>query len=119
MQMRFIQRRSGTLRRSGRRERRLLLVLAALAAFLVLAGSLQAQGPRRISNDPVQSAPTTLSVATAPGADAEQPRALPATTARHADDGTPDWVWGVVAGVAGGAILFGAGYTIWRRRRPG
>ncbi len=116
MQTRFIQRRSGPLRRSARRTQWLLPVLAA---FLVLAGSLQAQGPQSISNDPVHSTPPTLSVATGGGGDAEEPLALPATAARDADDGTPDWVWSVVAAVAGGAIVFGAAYTIWRRRRTG
>lgn len=98
---------------------KLLLVFAALAALLVLAGSVQAQGPQSIANNPAESAPATISVATGPGGDAEEPLALPATAARDADDGTPDWVWGVVAAVAGGAIVFGAVYTIWRRRRTG
>jgi hypothetical protein len=47
------------------------------------------------------------------------PTALPATGNGNVGDenGTPDWVWGVVAAISGGAILTAIGYRLWLQRR--
>ena len=51
--------------------------------------------------------------------DTDSPGALPATgNGGVADEaGTPDWVWGVIAGVAVAMIAVGGGYRLWLRGR--
>lgn len=51
--------------------------------------------------------------------DSAPPSALPATGSGNAgdDNGTPDWVWGVVAAISGWAILTAIGYRVWLQRR--
>lgn len=49
----------------------------------------------------------------------DSPAALPATGNGGVDDDgdTPDWVWGVIAGVAVAMVAAGGGYRLWLRGR--